>query len=186
MDGSDAIGARFRAAGEAFLGQLAEVPADAWAAPTPDAEWSVADLVDHVVTVFALGANLIDPGVFAPERPLAPARAASVARDAFDAAAAVIEAPGAPAREVDGAIGSVVLGDQYRFFAADVAVHTWDLAAALGTDLELSPELVELAFAVFSPVVEAGREAGAFGPEVEVPDGASRQDALLGLLGRRR
>ena len=67
---------------------------------------------------------------------------------------------------------------------ADVTVHTWDLARATGTDEALDQDLVELARATLEPQVEQRRQAGFFGPPLEVPADAEPQTRLLALLGR--
>ena len=76
--------------------------------------------------------------------------------------------------------GSVYAG--HRFL--DVLVHGWDLAAATGQDDTLDPELMEPCRQVIEPQLGAFRSAGALGPEVAVPAGASAQTRFLALLGR--
>lgn len=68
---------------------------------------------------------------------------------------------------------------------ADITVHSWDLARAVGADEQLDEELVELAYATFGPQVEEWRAAVVFAAAVEVPAEAGRQTQLLALLGRR-
>ncbi|HJY94681.1 MAG TPA: TIGR03086 family protein, partial [Streptosporangiaceae bacterium] len=63
-------------------------------------------------------------------------------------------------------------------------VHGWDLAVATGQDYTLDPELIKACRQVIEPQLEAFRSAGALGPEVTVPAGASAQTRLLALLGR--
>jgi uncharacterized protein (TIGR03086 family) len=67
----------------------------------------------------------------------------------------------------------------------DVAVHTWDLARAIGTEETLDPDVVAFALTL-QPTFEAGRQRGSFAP----PPGANRantspQTRLLHLSGRR-
>ena len=75
--------------------------------------------------------------------------------------------------------GSVYAG--HRFL--DVLVHGWDLAVATGQDYTLDPHLVDLR-QIIEPQLEAFRSAGALGPEVAVPAGASARTRFLALLGR--
>ena len=65
-----------------------------------------------------------------------------------------------------------------------VLVHGWDLAMANGQDYALDPQLMEACRQIIEPQLEAFRSAGAFGPEVAVPAGASTQTRFLALLGR--
>ena len=64
--------------------------------------------------------------------------------------------------------------------------HCWDLANATGLDTTLEPELVDFAFPMLkSGFADMGREAGFIGPEIALPDGASRQDQMMAYMGRQ-
>jgi uncharacterized protein (TIGR03086 family) len=76
--------------------------------------------------------------------------------------------------------GSVYAG--HRFL--DVLVHGWDLAVATGQDYALDPLLMQACRQIIEPHLEAFRAAGALGPEVAVPVGATTQTRFLALLGR--
>jgi hypothetical protein len=66
----------------------------------------------------------------------------------------------------------------------DVAVHTWDLARAIGADETLDPDVVAFALTL-QDTFEAGRERGSFALPSETPAPCSAQARLLHLLGRR-
>ncbi len=53
-----------------------------------------------------------------------------------------------------------------------------------GQDYALDPQLMEACQQVIEPQLEAFRNAGAVGPEVAIPEGASAQTRFLALLGR--
>jgi hypothetical protein len=59
-----------------------------------------------------------------------------------------------------------------------------DIAKVIGVDSTLPDELVQGLWEELSPNVEEWRKIGVFGPEVVVPEGASMQDKLLGMVGR--
>jgi uncharacterized protein (TIGR03086 family) len=67
---------------------------------------------------------------------------------------------------------------------ADLVVHGWDLARAIGADERIDAELVEACATWFAPMEEAYRSAGAIGPRVETPPGADPQTRLLAVFGR--
>jgi uncharacterized protein (TIGR03086 family) len=109
---------------------------------------------------------------------------AAAYRDSAAAAAAAFRRPGAldaPCAVSYGPVpGSVYAG--HRFF--DVLIHGWDLAVASGQDPALDPELVEACREIIEPQLDGFRAAGAVGPALEVPAGASAQTRFLALLGR--
>ena len=72
-----------------------------------------------------------------------------------------------------------------RFGTADLLVHTWDLARAVGLDEQLDPDEVRRAYAVMEPNDEMMRQGSAFGPRIEVPDDADEQTRLIAFTGRR-
>jgi uncharacterized protein (TIGR03086 family) len=152
-------------------------------APTPCAEWSVQQLVEHMVgsTDYLLGAS----GAAVPGR-----SAPATVSDYRDGVRRVLDAlgrPGALQRRCVSPLGfewSIAEATAGTFM--DNLVHTWDLATATGQDRRLDEELVDACVAMFLPEMpERGRAAGIVGPAVEVPPQASAQDRLLGAMGRR-
>ena len=67
---------------------------------------------------------------------------------------------------------------------SDVAIHTWDLARAVGADEELDTELVEAVWTVFEPQKETLAASGLYAPPVPLPDDAPLQQRLLAVTGR--
>ena len=69
---------------------------------------------------------------------------------------------------------------------ADVLVHGWDLARAIGADdtlPEAAVDAVHIGLAQAPP--DMIRNPQVFGPIVEVPADASAQDKLIGFVGRQ-
>jgi uncharacterized protein (TIGR03086 family) len=64
---------------------------------------------------------------------------------------------------------------------AEIAIHTWDLARAIGADDRLDEQLVDGVWTLFEPQRRALLEAGV---AAIVPDQAPLQDRLLALTGR--
>lgn len=68
---------------------------------------------------------------------------------------------------------------------AEFAVHTWDLARAIGRRTDrLDPEVAERALAFMSQALTPENRSPVFGPEVEVADDAAPYDRLAGVAGR--
>jgi uncharacterized protein (TIGR03086 family) len=66
----------------------------------------------------------------------------------------------------------------------EVAVHGWDLARALGRTVELEPDVAAAVDEAVASSAALGRQLGAYGPEVDVPESAPGLDRALGKAGR--
>jgi uncharacterized protein (TIGR03086 family) len=138
-----------------FARVLAEVPDDAWQAPTPNPGWSVYDLVNHVV-----GGNrrylMLLAG--APTERVESIRALDhLGEDpatAFDdTAAAVLAAfrePGALRRTVHHRLGDRSGADLLAMRVIEHALHGWDLARAIGVDDGIDPDVVDVLLSVLN------------------------------------
>jgi uncharacterized protein (TIGR03086 family) len=162
---------------------------DRWAAPTPDTEWDVRALVNHV-----LAENLWAP-------PLLAGNTIADVGDRFDgdqlgddpdtawvAAAqssiAAVAQAGALDRTVHVSFGDISGREYVSQLVCDHVIHGWDLARAIGADEGIDADLVDFAYDFLLPQVGGWRSAGVFGPQVEVPAGVGRQAELLALSGR--
>jgi uncharacterized protein (TIGR03086 family) len=169
---------------------VAGISADQLDLSTPDADWDVRALLNHVVggnlwaAELAAGRTIEQVGERFDGDLIGTDPAAAYDRSAT-AAAAAFETPGAmdaPCAVSYGPVpGSVYAG--HRF--VDVLIHGWDLAEATGQDTSLDPELIDACTQILGPQVEAFRAAGAIGPAVPSAPGASPQTKLLAMLGRR-
>jgi uncharacterized protein (TIGR03086 family) len=169
---------------------VAGVRADQWSVVSVCDDWTVRELVNHVVTgnywAEELGSgktieevgDRLDGDVLGDD-PL------GVYEDSARRAAAVFRAPGAmdaPCAVSYGPVpGSVYCG--HRFL--DVLIHGWDIATSTGQAATLAPALVEALWVVVEPQVDMLSGSGAFGTFVAVPPGADRQTQVLAVLGRR-
>ena len=179
-------------AGNGFASVVRLVGEDQWALPTPCDGWTVRELVGHVVagsrmaTALASGGtrndaiallgvdHLGDDPVASVESALA-AQLEAFSRD--DVAASVLHHP---AGDMPGA-------QVLRFRVADLLVHQWDLARALGIDDTLDADLVDEVWEGVSPIVPMRAASGVFGsgPSGDVTADAPAQTRLLAALGRR-
>jgi uncharacterized protein (TIGR03086 family) len=160
---------------------------DDWSAPTPCTDWTVLDVVEHVVSGLAqfadVGAGVgFDPSAQAS---LSPADALI----AFDEAAGrMLSTWSDPA--VAGRMHSMPWGDTpgatlIGFMVMEQLAHGWDLARATGRvpvyDDDLAAEALALAEAYDDPSI---RVPGMFGPIVPVAADAPTIDRVAGFLGR--
>lgn len=169
---------------------VAGVAPDQWTMPTPDDDWDVRALLNHVVSgnlwavELAAGGTIdevgdrLDGDVLGDD-PLAAYDASA------EAAARVFEVPGAleaPCAVSYGPVpGSLFAG--HRFL--DVLIHGWDLAVATGQDATIDPALVAACLDVVQPQIDQLQASGMFGGHIDAPVDADAQMRLLALLGRR-
>ena len=161
-----------------------------WEASTPCEEWTIRELLNHVIAGnwwaarLASGASIADVGTELDGDQVGDAPRSSYDASA-DAAARAFEAPGAleaPCAVSYGPVpGSVYAG--HRFI--DVLIHGWDLAVASGQDSTLAPNLIEGAWQVLEPQLDMLRASGMFGDDLEIPADADAETRLLMTLGRR-
>jgi uncharacterized protein (TIGR03086 family) len=167
-----------------FARLVNEVGPDQWSQPTPCEDWDVRTLVNHVVgeerwtvplmegrTIAEVGDSL--DGDLLGDDPVAAASAA--AREAEVAAARTIA-------KVHLSYGDEEPDEYLRQLAADHLIHGWDLAAAIGADTRLDPDLVDEVAGWFAGREEIYRSSGAIGERVEGL--ADPADQLLGAFGR--
>lgn len=186
------------AAALAGTGQLvADIGADEWALPSPCTDWSVRDVVNHLVGgnllfVRVLGGEPLPPR----EELLAVARTDRLGDDAGGAygasAEALVEAfrtEGVLDRTVTVPAGTVPGVAALHLRIVEALVHGWDVAHATGRPLSFPDGLVEqeLAFtrSMLPRLPSRPEGQGPFAPEQPAADDAPPLDRLAALLGRR-
>lgn len=161
-----------------------------WASATPCSDWTVRDLVNHIVVDQLWVPDLLAGRTIAEvgdafdgdqlgDDPL------SVWRESSAAARAAWRAPGAVDRTVHLSYGEENAEEYGWQMTTDLAVHGWDLATALGTDPGIPDELADTLFAYAQPQVSLWSGTSMFAEPVAVTDGASPQARLVALLGRQ-
>ena len=156
---------------------------------TPCTEWTVQSLINHAISVQQFAQDVLGPGTADSsimgkvDHPL-PAGGAEAALNAItDQVLATLKSIKLE-DTVETPFGSMPGGQFIMVPITDMIIHTWDLAKATGQNTTLDRGLAELGYNVVVGVAPGGRERGAFGPEVIVPDTASFQDRMLGMSGR--
>ena len=185
----EAMRSRYDRVARGFGHRLSEVTDARWGDPTPCSDWSIRDLVDHV-----LGEQLWVPPLVAGESieqigdRFAGDQIGADAVAAWDAARRAVSEALAPegvgARTVRLSYGDSSVADYVGEVTMDTLVHTWDLARATGGDDSLDPEAVDAAMAFIEPRLDAYRASGLFRDEVPVGPAADAQTRLLAVLGR--
>ncbi|HWB65906.1 MAG TPA: TIGR03086 family metal-binding protein [Mycobacteriales bacterium] len=174
---------RYRRIADGFTTRLDGVAADGWDAASPCDEWTGRDIVEHVVATHRRVRAALDGTEAEPVDPEGDLRAQ------WRAARAEIESALA-----DPVMATTVVGGMFgeqpfeslvgRLLCADTLIHTWDLARATGQDDRLDPDGVAKAFEFLTPIDEAIRRPGGFGPKLEPPTDADEQARFLAFCGR--
>ena len=177
------IADRYRTVAATFTDRVGGVAPAAWSEPTPCTEWTVRDLVAHVVATHRRVTATLE-GTDAPEVDAN----GDLPGQWLAATAAVAEALDDEMRAATTVGG--MFGEQpfemlvSRLLCADTLVHTWDLARASGQDEALDADAVDKAMAFLSPLDEAIRRPGGFGPSISSAPDADAQTRFLHFCGR--
>ena len=169
---------------DAFAGVLANLSPDQFGAPTPCSEWTIRDLIEHVIA----GNEHVGQWAGSHEEP--PARPDDIVaahRAAAVAAQEVFARPGGMAAVFKLRFGEVPGEVFIGMRTTDVLTHAWDLAAATNQSTDLDPELATEQLAAARAIVAPQfRGPGKpFGDEQPCPPGRTAADQLAAFLGRK-
>lgn len=171
------------------IGVLSQVTPGQMGDPTPCAEWSVADLIDHMVGAQHWARSAME-GTEQTETGTGASSGDFVAAftEAGAASVAAFSEDGAMGRMVNAGMGPMPAGALLGLALTDTFVHTWDLAAATGQDTNLDPELAEQILTTaraHTPDSMRSEEGTVFGLEQPAPEDASTATKLAAFLGRK-
>jgi uncharacterized protein (TIGR03086 family) len=156
--------------------------------PTPCSEWSVRDLLNHMVggcLAWASGARG-KPRKFDEEDHTGHDYAAAfeeASRSALDA----FRQPGAMDHTFKMSWGDTPGSMALGLAVADAAVHGWDLARATGQTIEIEDDVANDVFGMTTQMMEplgSFPRGASFGEPLRVPDDAPIVDRMVAYLGR--
>ena len=182
---------RFRRLATRLDGVLTSLSSADLDAATPCTEWTVAELLSHVADsehdfLVQRGLVSVDPDAVAnsnsPDDPITRVRATVAAMQA------ALDDPATAATIYDGWFGPTTVAQSIDgFYALDLLVHAWDVAAGAGRP-ELATHVddddITIARDLLAPVGDAMRMPGICGPEVTAPPDASAFHRFLAWTGR--
>jgi uncharacterized protein (TIGR03086 family) len=160
--------------------------------PTPCSDWTVRDLLAHLVAVERRIVHIIGGG-----HPFElPSQVDDVPDDAWSTAWAagladvgtVLAEPDVLERTVQHPAGTFPAPQALMAYVSELTAHGWDLAIALGYDVSgLDQDLAAASLGPvrrFLPAEPRASDRIPFGPVVPVADDATPYDRLLGWYGR--
>ncbi|QUR66456.1 TIGR03086 family metal-binding protein [Mycobacterium spongiae] len=169
---------------DAFSRVLAGVGPDQLDAPSPCTEWTVSDLIGHVL----YGNEHVGIWAGGPDEPPArPENVVAAHRAAATAAHEVFARPDGMSITFRLPFGDFPAEVFVGLRTMDVLTHAWDLAAATGQCTDLDPELAteQLAAArrLVGPQIRGPGQP--FGDEQPCPPERAPADQLAAFLGRK-
>jgi uncharacterized protein (TIGR03086 family) len=161
---------------------VASVRPDQYDDKTPCAEWTVRDLLEHMIGVVeGLGAAASGR---APQPFTLGADPAAQLDAAATSAMVAWRTPGVLDRVIDVRPGPLPGRALASINLLDTATHAWDLATATGQPPALPDDVATAALEASRAIVDDQLRPGRFGPEVPAPPGATPTEALVAFLGR--
>lgn len=172
-------------ASAAMSGLLDRIGPDRWAARTPCDEWTVRDVVAHLVTLNLVFTAMLEDGPM-PDRAADhlgddPAGAWRRSAKALQAAAG---RPGVLDRRQSSPLGEATGTERLRWRVTDLLTHAWDLVQATGIGVDLPDDLVRKALAFAQEQLPGQQRAGRFAEAREIDGDAPVLDRLAAFTGR--
>ncbi|MBA3338968.1 MAG: TIGR03086 family protein [Geodermatophilaceae bacterium] len=181
---------RFQRAQALFGDRVDAVPSASWDLPSTLPGWSLRRLVAHLVEEQLWACPLLDgqtpdevgnrfTGDLLADDPVSAWDAAA------DEALTAFAVPDALQRTVVLSYGVTPAADYCAEMTADLVVHAWDLAHAIGGVERLDDNLVAWTLAYAEEHLDGSGTPGVFEAAVEIPETADPQTRLLAGYGRR-
>ena len=153
-------------------------------APVPTCpEWTVRDLVAHVVTTHRSVVSTLDE--VEPRETDERADLVAAFADARSMVEAALDDPARSQRTIGGMFGEQTFESLVgRLLSSDTLIHTWDLARATNQDDRLDAHAVAKTSDFLGSIDEAIRRPGGFAPKIPPPENSDAQTRLLSFCGR--
>ncbi len=177
------ISERYARLADTMTRRVDGIPDSAWDDPTPCEEWTVRDLVKHLVETHAMFGGFVNvPAADGPAPAEDPRGAWTAARDQMQA---WLDDPEVARAEFEGMGGTTTLQDSVnQFICFDLNIHGWDLAHATGQDDTIDAAELPVLWKDVQGLGDMLRSSGSCGAEVTPPEDATDQEKLVAFLGR--
>lgn len=164
------------------------VRADQWHAPTPNTEWDVKQVANHIIGENLWAGELLRGKSIAEvgnKFDVAGSDPAAAYRASVSVATDAVTAPGAMETVCHLSFGDFTGAEYSAQLFLDLLIHGWDIAKATHQDTRLPPELVEACIPIAQQMTSLARSTGVYGDDLPVSPDADQQTKLLALVGRR-
>jgi uncharacterized protein (TIGR03086 family) len=168
---------------DGFSARVESISADQWSEPTSHADWTVRDMVAHVISTQQRVLGTLGEGDVAQVD-----EDGDLKEQWRGASGAMNEALNDPARGtkvIRGLLGrqpfELLVG---QLICPDTLVHTWELSQAIGLDATLDPAAMAASTAILTPIDDAVRRPGGFADKIPTPADADQQTTFLHFVGQ--
>jgi uncharacterized protein (TIGR03086 family) len=157
---------------------------------TPDTEWNVRKLANHMLYELCWVADIVQGKTIAAVGDaykgdlIGHALAANWHAAAAQARDAVAQAVLQDTAHVS--YGDISVDEYLRQVGVDVLIHAWDLGEGIAIAVHFAPELAQASYDFLTPQASDMAASGLFAAPVTVPANADIQTKLLALTGRRQ
>ena len=171
---------------DAVAALISNIRADQWSAPTPCTDWTVRQMVNHLI-----GMNRVFAALLA-DRPPPPRPSpdhieddpAGAYRDSAAALQAAFGRPGVLERSYHGLLGTATGAERLKIRLYDLLAHGWDLAQATDQPADLPDDLAAQSLTFARTQLTEQARPGRFGPAQIVAEQAPAIEQLAAFLGR--
>lgn len=175
---------RYRRLAAILTQRIEAVPSDKWDTSSTCENWTVREVVKHVIDTEA--DSLKPVGLSIPAGPSVEENPAAAWAHTRDAMQDILDDPARANLEYDGHFGRTNLADSLAtFYSLDLIVHAWDIAHPTGVEDTIAEQDLDFIDGFIEQMGDNIRMDGVCGPAVEVADSADRQTKVLAQLGRR-
>jgi len=156
--------------------------------PTPDTDWTVHDLLQHIVYELAWTADIVQGKTVAEvgdkyEGELLNSDQTEAWEEYAVAAQNAVEACSLDAA-AHLSYGDKTVGEYLLEASNDQLIHAWDLGQAIGIAVQFDETVARTLYEQALSHTEEFTDSDLFAPPLPVPEGASTQTKLLAFLGR--
>jgi uncharacterized protein (TIGR03086 family) len=183
------VAERYAAALDEINAHVHGIRDEQWTGSTPCTEWTVRDLVDHIVYETLWVPDLLDGKTLAEvgdryegDR-LGDDPVAAWTR-AYGAARSATLRDGALAGSVHTSGGETSAQEYMSEMLADAVIHGWDLSQSIGAPFAIDPAAAEDLLSWYGPFAERMRLYGVMADPVEVDPDADAATRLIAMSGR--
>jgi uncharacterized protein (TIGR03086 family) len=173
-------------ASDAVAGLISNIRADQWSAPTPCTDWTVRQVVNHLIGMNRVFAALLTDQPPPPRPPADHVEGDPLGayRDSAAALQAAFGRPGVLERSYHGPLGTATGAERLQIRLYDLLAHGWDLAQATGQPTDLPDDLAEQSLVFARSQLTEQARPGRFGPAQIVTGRAPAIERLVAFLGR--